>query len=254
MGWEGWPIISTIISLLKCAYRLVRPARAEKGQTVTTSGSIQAGTVFTGPVSIQGPVTMVAPTDWANRLDESTSERVRDFLAEAMNLKAKNRYPEAIKLFYACFDVETTDSERAALHILIGNCFFGLSELGEAEGHYRQAETAAKQAKDKEGLAVALGNIGIIYRRKGELDKALDYFEQIMKIHRDMKDREGEAKDLGNIGVIYRDKGEPDKALEHLEQALKIFEEIGAKIEIQKTKQNIQLITQSKEKKGKPKS
>jgi hypothetical protein len=45
-------------------------------------------------------------------------------------------------------------------------------------------------------------------------------------------------------------RGSLDKALEYLEQALKIFEEIGARIEIEQTKRNIQRIKESMEHKG----
>ena len=61
---------------------------------------------------------------------------------------------------------------------------------------------------------------------------ALDYCQQALAINREMERKEGEAIQLHNMGVVYRDKGEPRKALEHLEQALKIFEEIGARLEI----------------------
>ena len=127
---------------------------------------------------------------------------IKDPFLKARQLEKEYKYWEAIKHYEACFQPETTASQRVALHILIGNCFYRLSELEEAEGHYREAETIAREANDKEGLAVALGNIGNIYVIKGELDKALGYYED----------------------------------------ALKIFKEIGAKIQIEKVEQSIQTI------------
>jgi len=155
--------------------------------------------------------------------------KIRDLFNEGQKLEKEYKYLEAIKQYEACFQAETTASQRVALHILIGNCFFSLSELEEAEGHYRQAETAAKEAKDGEGLAAALGNIGLIYQIKGELDKALDYHQQALKTHSEIGYREGEANALGNIGIIYQTKGDLDKALVYHQQALKINREIGRK-------------------------
>ena len=155
--------------------------------------------------------------------------KIKDHFEEARQLKKEYKYREAIKQYQACFQPETTDSQRAALHILIGNCFYHMSELEEAEGHYRQAETEAKEANDKQGLAAALGNIGNICQTKGELDKALEKFEKILTIHKDIGNRKGEAADLGNIGIIYKNKGELDKALDYHQQSLKIEKEIGNK-------------------------
>lgn len=57
--------------------------------------------------------------------------------------------------------------------------------------------------------------------------------------------RLGEANALGNIGLIYKGKGEKEKALKHYENALKIFTEIGAKREIEITERNIQRLVKS---------
>ena len=74
-----------------------------------------------------------------------------------------------------------------------------------------------------------LGNIGSIYRNKGDLDEALENFEKALKIHRDIGYRRGEAEDLGNIGTVHMDRWSLDTALEYFEKALKIHREIGCK-------------------------
>jgi tetratricopeptide (TPR) repeat protein len=160
-------------------------------------------------------------TEYLDGLPEAPP-KIKDPFNEGQKLEKENKYKEAIKQYEACFQTETTASQRAALHILIGNCYLSLSELEEAEGHYKEAETAAKEADDKEGLAAALGNIGLIYQTKGELDKALDYHQQSLKIEREIGRKVGEASHLGNIGLIYQSKGELDKALDYLQPALSI--------------------------------
>ena len=49
-----------------------------------------------------------------------------------------------------------------------------------------------------------------------------------MKIDREIGYKQGEANQLGNIGLIYRDKGELDEALKYLQEALEIFMEINS--------------------------
>ena len=188
-------------------------------------------------------------TEYLDGLPEAPP-KIRDPFDEGRKLQRDNKYREAIKQYEACLQPETNDSQRAALHILIGNCFLSLSELAEAEGHYRQAEKVAKEVDDREGLAAALGNIGLIYQTKGDLDKALDYHQQSLNIEREIGEKEGEASQLGNIGLIYCLKGEPDRELEYLEKALKIFKEIGAKIEIEQTNQYIARIQERTESSG----
>lgn len=162
--------------------------------------------------------------EYLNGLPKAPPKIRRPFI-EAQELEKDNKYREAIKQYEACFQPETTDSQRAALHILIGNCFLSLSEIEEAEEHYKEAEIIAREANNDEGLAAALSNRGIIYGIKGELDKAIYYCHQSLDIEREIGNREGEASVLGNIGIIYRYKGDNEKALEYYEQALNIARE-----------------------------
>ncbi|MBU7046650.1 MAG: tetratricopeptide repeat protein [Theionarchaea archaeon] len=64
----------------------------------------------------------------------------------------------------------------------------------------------------RQGEASILGNIGIIYKNKGDLDEALKNHKAALNIHREIGYRLGEANQLGNIGIIYMDKGDLDEA------------------------------------------
>jgi hypothetical protein len=47
---------------------------------------------------------------------------------------------------------------------------------------------------------------------EGALDTALEYHENALKIHKDIGHKQGEAIDLKNIAIVYREKGDSDKA------------------------------------------
>ena len=101
---------------------------------------------------------------------------------------------------------------------------------GEAEGAgLLQPGTAAPSVQwdTASGEAMALNNIGEIYRNLGEKQKALDYYNQALPLHRAVGDRAGEATTLNNIGRVYFDLGETQKALDYCNQALPLFRAVG---------------------------
>lgn len=104
-----------------------------------------------------------------------------------MKARREYKYDEAIKFFRECLTNATKPSEKAALQILIGTCFFLTSRLSEAEGSYKEALIIAKKDNNKEGLVAALGNIGLVYQNKGEFDEALKYHQQALNITRENK-------------------------------------------------------------------
>ena len=107
-------------------------------------------------------------------------------------------------------------------HNDLGILYSNKSEFDKAMFHYEKAYELSKKIKDREGEAIALGNIGTEYQAKGELDKALEYYSQALEIDRKIGYIQGEVIALGNIGIVYQDKGDLDNALEYLSQALEI--------------------------------
>ena len=74
--------------------------------------------------------------------------------------------------------------------------------------------------------AIAYGNIGYSYSKKGNIPATLDYYHKSLKIQEDIKDEQGVASTLSNIGAIFSKQGNIPKALEYYLKALKIQERI----------------------------
>ena len=146
----------------------------------------------------------------------------------------EHSFEEAINEFKKClFHPKATRSNRVAANILIGNCYYWLSELKEAEKYYKEALDISKKVKDKneklQGIASALNNISLIYRDLGKPNKALKYLKEALGIHRKIGYKKGIANALGAIGLIYRGTGKPNKALKYLKEALRIDKNINYK-------------------------
>jgi tetratricopeptide (TPR) repeat protein len=64
---------------------------------------------------------------------------LKDFLNRGFSYIKDYKYKEAVKEFEECLThPKATESEKVAAHIEIGICYYGLSELREAEKHFRK--------------------------------------------------------------------------------------------------------------------
>jgi tetratricopeptide (TPR) repeat protein len=160
---------------------------------------------------------------------EATSGTER-LLAEAIELQRQHKEREAIERLLTAYDMDMPPTAKADLHILAGNGFLRLSELEEAEGHYRQALDASGQASDKAGQAAALGSLGIVYAERGALDKAEKHMRDALRIYEEMGSDHGQAMEFGNLGVVYARRADLDEAKVHHKRALAIYREIGNRL------------------------
>jgi len=92
---------------------------------------------------------------------------------------------------------------------------------------YHEALELYRRATDRNGEAVTLNNIGLVYRSLGETQKALEKHNEALPLRRAIGDRSGEATTLNSIGVVYNSLGEKQKALEKFNEALPIYQAIG---------------------------
>lgn len=70
---------------------------------------------------------------------------------------------------------------------------------------------------------------GIKSMRRGNLDKALIYLDKAYGYAIETGNREEMADALYNIGIIYKEKGEMDSAMEYLNSAQSVYDELQDK-------------------------
>ena len=178
---------------------------------------------------VAAPPEGTPPVETEALIAEATEETER-LLNEALELQRQHKEREAIDCLLEAYRRDLPPIAKAELHVLAGNGFLNLTELEEAEGHYRQALAAAKEAGHQQGEAAALGNLGVIYSQRGDLDKAEQHHKKSFAIKEEIGDRLGQANSLGNLGIVYKERGDLDRAEEYHKKALAIDEEIGNRL------------------------
>jgi class 3 adenylate cyclase len=91
----------------------------------------------------------------------------------------------------------------------------------------------------KNGLALALKNMGIGYYLNGRYIDAIKTWQQALEVYRSINDKKGIANMLSNQGAVYFNQGDDAKSLELHLQSLKISEDIGDTLRILTSLYNI---------------
>ncbi len=105
-----------------------------------------------------------------------------------------------------------------------GHFLMRLGRLDQAEVIYRWALKL-----DLPGIhaAKSYGNLGVIYRLRGDLDKAVDMQRQALSISKHIGNLEGVAAAQVRLGSIYQRNGDGGRAESFYRQALKTYEQLS---------------------------
>ena len=133
--------------------------------------------------------------------------------------KALAAYGEAVEL----------DPDNANGWNQRGRLLLRIGDLDGAEIACRRVESLGGQTGDRPLLAVAYGNLGLIYRTRGDLDQAEAMHRKSLAIEEELGRKEGMASDYSNLGLIYQTRGDLDQAEAMHRKSLAIEEEFGRK-------------------------
>jgi len=143
---------------------------------------------------------------WLDGIPQSDNEELKERTLKALSYSLKNDYPAAIDELENTLRVCTpSPTERMSILLNLGNAYYSLSQYDSALKNYEAILELAPRVDEEsalEGKSAAFGNIGLIYRARGELDEALKCHKDALEIHREIGYKQGEANALGNIGVI----------------------------------------------------
>ena len=82
------------------------------------------------------------------------------------------------------------------------------------------------KAKNNAGKALALNDLGKLYRKTKDLDRALQTYNEAYLIYEGLHDEDGMATILNESGVVFEYKGKYDEAIGRYEKSLRIREKL----------------------------
>lgn len=91
---------------------------------------------------------------------------------------------------------------------------------------------AEKLNAESNVVALALGNLGIIYNKLGDFEKAISHSERALNLFERTNHMVGIAEAYNNIGSVYQKLNKPQKALEYIYKGYKIAIEFEDKLEL----------------------
>lgn len=130
--------------------------------------------------------------------------------------------------------------------ILQGFANYIMGNNVKALEHYQKSLNIRTQLGDKNGMASALINLGIVYNDLGNSTKALDCYERSLTIFQDTGDSSGIANNLNNIGRIYFEQKNYERAMEYYNKCLEIQKKIRSDNGISNSLNNIGQIYEAK--------
>jgi tetratricopeptide (TPR) repeat protein len=123
---------------------------------------------------------------------------------------------------------EKTDSEiwKVRSKLRVGACYLAMNDYSSALNFTEMTKDLAEKNNLIREVAIAQGNLAIIYAELGDYKKSSEYNFQSLKLFEQIKDKNYIGVTLGNIGADFLIQNNYDKALEYMFNSLKIAQEL----------------------------
>jgi len=136
--------------------------------------------------------------------------------------------PDALAAVRLPEHVLAAEGQKAFVNAFVNECTDALMNLGLLDAFISLSQRGLKATKNGSAEeAMLLGNLGLIYRTRGDLDRAEEMYKKSLEISEPGEMLELRANQYGNLGVIYRTRGDLDRAEEMHTKALEINEKLG---------------------------
>ncbi len=114
------------------------------------------------------------------------------------------------------------DTDNIRILSLANEFFFRTGDLESATKILEKWLNLSGDNNKTKETAMALVNLGILYKTRGDLDRAEEMFQKSLAIEEDLGHKEGMASNYGNLGVLYNTRGDLDRAEEMYQKAASV--------------------------------
>jgi len=149
--------------------------------------------------------------------------RALELAEQAWTAAQKGRLTQAEEKFALALK----DYESDRILNLYGHYLSQIGDMKGAEAAYQKALTISLAAKNREGIAVAYGNLGNVHFTRGDLAKAEQMYGKSLELAREMGNKVVMANQYGNLGNVHFTRGDLAKAEEMWDKALGLYKEVG---------------------------
>ena len=184
--------------------------------------------------------------DYIDGLDKTDKPQLKLLFKKGMEYRMEEDYSNALETFRLGLDLKLKDSEKIALHILMGNSSVFLKEYEDADYFYYEAVSLSEEIKNDTALAVSLVNLALLCQIEENLDKALENYFKLLEVFKRTGNERAEQNTYANIGLIYQRKGELDSASVYQQKSVGVVENIDDLIAKASQLNNLALIHRSK--------
>ena len=123
-----------------------------------------------------------------------------------------------------------------------------ISNLIEAEKHFKQSIEYSKQIFDLRQVALGYSNLGIVFKERKIYQKAIELNLKAIDLLEKLKDFNGLGDAHNNLGIIYKEQKEYDLAAQNFNQALVFYESTNNRERIAGVYHNVGAVFQQQQK------
>ncbi|MHC4518757.1 MAG: tetratricopeptide repeat protein [Planctomycetota bacterium] len=169
------------------------------------------------------------------------------YRAKLQEAAATQTAPDALAATRLPEHVLASEGATASIYAFVNECTDSLGNLGFLDAFISLAQRGLQAAEPGSAeQAVLLGNLGLIYHKRGELDRAEEMHKKSLEIEKRLGRLEGMAGDYANLGLIYQTRGDLDRAEEMLSKALEVHAKLGQREGMANQYANLGLVYQTR--------